>query len=79
MEDAELKAILEGLIFVSETPLTVDRMKEVLGAQKRDLQRLLSEMVEDYRTSEPRVLSLRRWPKDFSSAPGRSMPTGSGN
>ncbi|HEX9158093.1 MAG TPA: SMC-Scp complex subunit ScpB [Syntrophales bacterium] len=51
MEDAELKAILEGLIFVSETPLTVDRMKEVLGAQKRDLQRLLSEMVEDYRAS----------------------------
>ena len=51
MEDAELKAILEGLIFVSETPLTVDRMKEVLGTQKRDLQRLLSEMVEDYRAS----------------------------
>jgi segregation and condensation protein B len=51
VEDAELKAILEGLIFVSETPLTVDRMKEVLGAQKRDLQRLLSEMVEDYRAS----------------------------
>ncbi len=51
MEDAELKAILEGLIFVSETPLPVDRMKEVLGAQKRDIQRLLSEMVEDYRAS----------------------------
>ena len=52
MEDAQLKAILEGLIFVSESPLTLDRMKEVLGIQKRDLQRLLSEMMEDYQRKE---------------------------
>ena len=52
MEDAQLKAILESLIFVSESPLTLDRMKEVLGIQKRDLQRLLSEMMEDYRRKE---------------------------
>lgn len=52
MEDAQLKAVLESLIFVSEGPLTLDRMKEVLGTNKRDLQRLLSEMMEEYRKSE---------------------------
>ncbi len=52
MEDSQLKAVLESLIFVSEGPLPVDRMKEVTGAPKRDLQRLLGEMVEDYRRSE---------------------------
>jgi segregation and condensation protein B len=52
VEDAQLKAVLESLIFVSESPLTLDRMKEVLGINKRDLQRLLSEMMEEYRKSE---------------------------
>ncbi len=49
MEDAELKSILEGLIFVSEAPLTLDRMKEVLGISKRDLQRLIADMMEEDR------------------------------
>jgi segregation and condensation protein B len=52
VEDAQLKAVLESLIFISESPLTLDRMKEVLGINKRDLQRLLSEMMEEYRKSE---------------------------
>ena len=53
MEDIQAKAILEALIFVSESPLTLDRMKEVLGGlNKRDLQRLLAEMMEDCRKSE---------------------------
>ena len=52
MEDAQLKAVLESLIFICESPLTLDRMKEVLGINKRDLQRLLSEMMEEYRKSE---------------------------
>ncbi len=52
MEDAQLKEVLEALIFVSETPLTLDRMKEVLsGVSKRDLQRLLAEMMEEDRKS----------------------------
>jgi segregation and condensation protein B len=52
VEDAQLKAVLEALIFVSETPLTLDRMKEVLGqVSKGDLQRLLTEMMEEDRQS----------------------------
>jgi segregation and condensation protein B len=53
VEDAQLKAILEALIFVSGTPLPLERMKEIVGAAtKRDLQRLLDEMVEEYRKGE---------------------------
>jgi segregation and condensation protein B len=53
VEDSQWKAILEALIFVSESPLTLDRMKEVLGGvNKRELQRLLAEMMEDYRKAE---------------------------
>ena len=51
MEDTELKAILEALIFVSESPLTLDRMKEVLTVPKRDLDRLLSQLMEEYGTA----------------------------
>jgi segregation and condensation protein B len=52
VEDAQLKGVLEALIFVSETPLTLDRMKEVLsGVSKRDLQRLLADMIEEDRKS----------------------------
>ncbi len=51
MEDTELKAILEALIFVSESPLTLDRMKEVLAVPKRDLDRLLSQLMEEYHTA----------------------------
>jgi segregation and condensation protein B len=53
VEDSQWKAILEALIFVSESPLALDRMKEVLGGvNKRELQRLLAEMMEDYRKAE---------------------------
>jgi segregation and condensation protein B len=53
VEDSQWKAILEALIFVSESPLTLDRMKEVLGGvNKRELQRLLAEMMEEYRKAE---------------------------
>ena len=60
MEDAQIKAILESLIFVSESPLTLDRMKEVLGIPKRELQRLVSEMMEDSRKAERGFYPLQR-------------------
>jgi segregation and condensation protein B len=47
-----MKAILEALIFASESPLTLDRMKEVLGVNRKDLQRWLSDLMEEYRRAE---------------------------
>ncbi|HSR13091.1 MAG TPA: SMC-Scp complex subunit ScpB [Thermodesulfobacteriota bacterium] len=52
MEDNQIKSILEGLIFVSDGPLSLERMKEVVGIPKRDLQRVISVMMEEYRKEE---------------------------
>lgn len=51
MEDGHWKAILESLIFASETPLTLDRIKEATGENKKELQRLISELIEEYERS----------------------------
>jgi segregation and condensation protein B len=51
VEDGKWKAIIESLIFASETPLTLDRIKEATGENKKDLQRLISELMEDYERS----------------------------
>jgi len=49
VEDVHCKAVIESLIFVSETPLSPERIKEVLGeVSKKDVQRLLSELKADY-------------------------------
>lgn len=49
MEDGELKAILEALIFAAEAPLSVERIKEVLeDVPKKDLQRLIAELAGEY-------------------------------
>ena len=59
MENSQLKAIIESLIFVSETPLTLDRIKEVLGeVNKKDLQRLVSELIEEYQQAAGRGFIL---------------------
>ncbi len=53
MEDAELKAVIESLIFVSESPLSLDRIREVVGEiSRKDLQRYLSELLEDYERAQ---------------------------
>ena len=49
MEDTQWKAVIEALIFVSENPLSLERMKEAIGGvQKKEIQRLLSELMEEY-------------------------------
>ena len=49
MEDGQLKTIIESLIFASEAPLSVDRIKEVLSeVEKKEIRRLISELIEEY-------------------------------
>ena len=58
MEEIEIKAVIEALVFVSETPVGLDSIREVLvDIPRMDLQRILSEMIEEYKTS-PRGFSL---------------------
>ena len=49
MEDAQLKSIIEALLFVSESPLSLERIKEILGeGSKKEIQRILGLLLEDY-------------------------------
>jgi len=58
VEEIEIKAVIEALVFVSETPVGLDSIREVLvDIPRMDLQRILSEMIEEYKTS-PRGFSL---------------------
>jgi len=53
VEDAQWKAVIESLIFVSESPLSPERIKEVLGeVSKKDVQRLLSELKAEYEAGQ---------------------------
>ena len=54
MEDSRWKPIIESLIFVSESPLSLDQIKEVLGGEvsKKEIQRLLRELQEDYENAQ---------------------------
>jgi segregation and condensation protein B len=59
VEEHRLKAIIESLIFVSEVPLSLERIKEVLGeVNKRDLQRLVAELIEEYQRAANRGFFL---------------------
>jgi segregation and condensation protein B len=53
-----LKAIIEALIFASETPLGLDRLAEILEeVDRKDIRGCLSQLVEEYRNA-PRGFGL---------------------
>ncbi len=52
MEEIQTKSVIEALIFVSETPLSLDSIHEVLGdISKKDLQRFVGEMIAEGQTA----------------------------
>jgi len=58
VEEAQIKAIIEALIFIAETPVSIDQIREVLGdVAKKDLQRIIGEMAEEYNRA-PRGFNL---------------------
>jgi len=48
MEDR--KAIIEALIFASEVPLTLEKIKEIMRLPKGEIQVLLEELISEYNT-----------------------------
>ena len=56
--DAELKAVLEAVIYITDEPLSADQMASALQQPKERISRLLDELVEDYARAE-RGLSIR--------------------
>lgn len=49
MDDKEIKAIMEALIFVSGEPITLNRIKDVIdGADKKTIETLASELKDEF-------------------------------
>ena len=49
MDDKEIKAIIEALIFVSGEPITLNRIKDVIdGADKKTIETLASELKDEF-------------------------------
>ncbi len=49
---SEQKAIIEGLLFVSDAPLKAERVAAVLEIERTEAQRLLLQLVVDYQSTE---------------------------
>ncbi|MEK6528055.1 MAG: SMC-Scp complex subunit ScpB [Nitrospirota bacterium] len=48
MEDKEAKSILEALLFISGEPLTLDTLEDLLELNKKEVERLVKELINDY-------------------------------
>src|ERR1700727_1837390 len=57
-EDAQLKAILEAIVYVTDEPLSAQQMSAALGCPLDKVKRLLDELVADYGKPD-RGLSVR--------------------
>lgn len=51
MATSDLKALVESLVFVAETPLKPERIAEVLETDKAEVERTLNDLAEEYRQS----------------------------
>lgn len=49
LDTAELKAVVEGLVFVSEAPIKPERIAEALDMEKGRVIQVLEELVREYR------------------------------
>ena len=53
MTDNEQKRIIEAILFVSDKPITIEQVKDVLeGADGREIRRLIYELKEEYEKEE---------------------------
>lgn len=51
MEEHELKPIIEALLFVSGDPISIERLKDVIGVNKQQLELALEGLKKDYAES----------------------------
>lgn len=67
-----LKSIIEALLFASEVPLSVTRVREILTEiekteiEKSEILNAVQELVREYGARMGEFI-LKRWPADFSS------------
>ncbi|MDY6856375.1 MAG: SMC-Scp complex subunit ScpB [Thermodesulfobacteriota bacterium] len=53
LDRKHLKSIIESLIFISETPITINKIREVIdGPDKKTLRALITELIEEYKAMD---------------------------
>ena len=67
VEDSELRAILEAIVYVTDEPLTAQQMAAALGQPLDKIKRLLDELVAEYARPE-RGLSVREVASGYKMA-----------
>lgn len=50
--DAQLKALLEAIVYVTEEPLSADQISEALGEPRERVEKMLGELVREYEKPE---------------------------
>ncbi|WP_026894076.1 SMC-Scp complex subunit ScpB [Clostridiisalibacter paucivorans] len=48
MDNREIKSIIESLLFIWGEPLDINDIKEILKLQKRDIKKLIDEMIDEF-------------------------------
>ncbi|MCK5427048.1 MAG: SMC-Scp complex subunit ScpB [Thermodesulfovibrionia bacterium] len=48
MEDREAKSVIEALLFISADPLTSDTLTKILELDKKEIERLMGELINEY-------------------------------
>lgn len=56
MEDKEAKSILESLLFISAEPLTVETLKNILEIDKKEVERISRELINEYQSRSSGLL-----------------------
>lgn len=59
METAEIKSILESLLFMSGDPLTMQNLKKIIQAHERDIEAGVQELIDDYRARNSGLLVVQ--------------------
>ncbi len=52
MDDREAKSILEALLFISADPLTSDTLTKILELDKKEIERLMRELINEYQLKD---------------------------
>lgn len=48
MKEEEAKSIIESVLFVSGEPIALDTLKEILGQEEAEVERLVKELISEY-------------------------------
>ena len=73
MHDAQLKAILEAIVYVTDEPLSAQQMAAALGQPIDKMKRLLDELVAEFARDRSTASRSAKWRAATRWRPRRSI------